>query len=370
MKGLGKTLRTESELLQSSWRRFFWASFLDQLQCSVQMWLWGITTAPLLWEQLVHWKVRGRSLCTWGKWRWVMRGEAQSGDSFPCYEWAVESGHSFGAFLPHFCSSLSVESEGDLSPAAINSSSPSPKPPKMGLLCFLRENFSSSLVQSRAWAWKPSVPPTAPPVKVGLFPSSNPLQRVGLVLWRDIGTGSRFTWIHCQGKKCQFSATKARSKHFYKSRNLRKERYATSLSTSFFPLIEGLALEISDAFCEMSISDKLLPAHPETPSPAQPFSFIFEREYVWFTALPKSPEQLLSLPSLASLFIIISILAEPEKESIAVNYQAIAQSRGVKLAAKKGKWNRNNQNNHLEWLAQLLRELAPIAIPKACFSAL
>lgn len=45
----------------------------------------------------------------------------------------------------------------------------------------------------------------------------------------------------------------------------------------------------------------------------------------------------LSLSSLASLFIIISVLAEPEKENTVVNCQAIAQSRGVKLAAKKGK---------------------------------
>jgi len=46
-----------------------------------------------------------------------------------------------------------------------------------------------------------------------------------------------------------------------------------------FPLIEGLTLETSDAFCEMSISDKLLPVRQGTPSLAQPFSFIFEREY-------------------------------------------------------------------------------------------
>lgn len=41
-------------------------------------------------------------------------------------------------------------------------------------------------------------------------------------------------WIHCQGKKSQFSATRARSKHFYKPRNLREDCYQTSLS--IFPL--------------------------------------------------------------------------------------------------------------------------------------
>lgn len=185
-RGLRETLHTQTELLQSSWRSFFWASFLDQLQCSVQKWLCGIARAPLLREQLVCRKVRGRSLCTWGKWRWVMRGEAQSGDSFPCYEWVVENRQSFGAFLPRFCSSLSAERKGDLSPAAISSSSPSPRPPKMGLLCFLRGNSSSSLVQSRAWAEKPALPPTAPPVKVGLSPLFMGCSRRGLGWFCDL----------------------------------------------------------------------------------------------------------------------------------------------------------------------------------------
>lgn len=38
----------------------------------------------------------------------------------------------------------------------------------------------------------------------------------------------------------------------------------------------------------------------------------------------------------------------------------------MNLAARRG----NNQNNHLESLAQLLREWAPIAIPRARFSVL
>lgn len=53
-----------------------------------------------------------------------MRGEAQAGDSFPCHKRVAESGQSSGAFLPHFCSLVSVEGEGDLPPA------PSALPPR------------------------------------------------------------------------------------------------------------------------------------------------------------------------------------------------------------------------------------------------
>lgn len=45
----------------------------------------------------------------------------------------------------------------------------------------------------------------------------------------------------------------------------------------------------------------------------------------------------ISLSSLASLFIVIAVLAELEKESTVVNLQAIAQIRAGKLAAKEGK---------------------------------
>lgn len=45
----------------------------------------------------------------------------------------------------------------------------------------------------------------------------------------------------------------------------------------------------------------------------------------------------LSLSSLASLFIIISVLTKSEKESIMVSYQAIAQSRRDEFGSKKGK---------------------------------
>lgn len=45
----------------------------------------------------------------------------------------------------------------------------------------------------------------------------------------------------------------------------------------------------------------------------------------------------LSLSSLASLFIIISVLTKSEKESIMVSYQAIAQSRRDEFGSKRGK---------------------------------
>lgn len=65
----------------------------------------------------------------------------------------------------------------------------------------------------------------------------------------------------------------ARSKHFYQSRKLGKVAMQLLFLLYFSPLVEGLAAEISEAFCNVFISDKHLPNRQEPPSLAQPFTF-------------------------------------------------------------------------------------------------